>query len=207
MESKIEKWIEYCNENNIRMINIESEIYYCAIDIGLKIELKEIRTSIRSFDDSKKKTLFVKTKVGNRKTSFLSFLGCIELLIKSRSILSQESLFCIGIHKIESIKIVSIESKTIRFIKRCFRDEEMIQQFCVGSYRIDLYFPKYKIAVECDEKSNHTSFKQLQKDQERQDFIESELGCTFIRYRPEENEMELADAIYRIQEIIKHKRL
>ena len=27
----------------------------------------------------------------------------------------------------------------------------MKQQFSIGSYRIDLYFPEHKLAIECDE--------------------------------------------------------
>jgi very-short-patch-repair endonuclease len=200
MELKLEKWIEYCNTNKIRIVNHESVLYFCAIDIGKILEIKDIKSSLRSFDQNKKKVFLLMTKVGNRNTICLSFIGCIEFIIRSKSSMSEEILKILGY---DSIKVISIESKTIGFIKRCFRDEEMIQQFCVGSYRIDLYFPKYKIAVECDEKNGHTRDKHLEQDKERQEFIESELGCTFIRYRPEENEMELADAIYKIQQIIK----
>ena len=32
-----------------------------------------------------------------------------------------------------------------------FNGEEMIHQFGVGKCRVDLYFPKYKLAIECDE--------------------------------------------------------
>jgi very-short-patch-repair endonuclease len=32
-----------------------------------------------------------------------------------------------------------------------FRNEEMIEQYTVLKYRIDLYFPRYKLAIECDE--------------------------------------------------------
>lgn len=196
MESKLEKWIEYCNTNKIRIVNYESELYFCAIDIGKILEIKDIRTSLRSFDQNKKKVFLLMSKVGNRNTICLSFLGCIEFIIRSRSILSEKILKILGY---DSIKVISIESKTIGFIKRCFRDEDMIQQYSVGCFRIDLYFPKYKIAVECDEKSVHSSFEQLQKDKEREALIKSELGCIFIRYRPEENDMELADVVYEIR--------
>lgn len=204
MDSKLERWIEYCNTNEIRMINYEDEWYFRASDIGHKLGLKNIRTSVRTFDQNKKKIFSIKTKSGKQQISFISFIGCIELFARSKSIISEEIL---KILDYDSIKVISIESKTIGFIKHCFRDEEMIQQFSVGYYRIDLYFPKYKIAVECDEKSAHTTHEQLHKDKARQHFIESELGCTFIRYRPEEDDMELADVIYKIHKIIKIERL
>ena len=34
---------------------------------------------------------------------------------------------------------------------QAFNGEEMIHQFSAGKYRIDLYFPEYKLAIECDE--------------------------------------------------------
>ncbi len=199
MESKIDKWIKYCNENDIRMVEHESNFYFCTSDIGKKLDIKNIRSTIYSLDNTKKNYFLVKTKTGMKKASFLSYIGCIELLSKTKSIISEDIFKIIGYESVHSIKLVSIESKTIGFIKRCFQDEEMIQQFSVGTYRIDLYFPKYKIAIECDEKSVHTRDKHLEYDKERQDFIVSELGCTFIRYRPEEDEMELADVIYKIR--------
>lgn len=203
MESKLERWIEYCNRNEIQMINHEGEWYFRASDIGNQLGLKNIRTSICTFDNTKKKNFIIKTSSGKKSVIFLFFIGCIELLIKSKSIISEEILKILGCDSIHSIKLISIESKTIGFIKKCFQDEEMIQQYYISGYRIDLYFPKYKIAVECDEKSSHTTYEQLHKDKERQDFIESELGCTFIRYRPEEDEIELAIAINKIHKKIK----
>ena len=37
---------------------------------------------------------------------------------------------------------------TLRQIIQVFNEEEMIYQFGVKKYRIDLYFPKYKLAIE-----------------------------------------------------------
>ena len=43
------------------------------------------------------------------------------------------------------------EQDALRQIMQAFRDEEMIHQFGTGKYRIDLYFPKYKLDIECHE--------------------------------------------------------
>ena len=32
---------------------------------------------------------------------------------------------------------------------QAFNSEEMTHQFSIGKYRIELYFPKYKLAIEC----------------------------------------------------------
>ncbi len=51
-------------------------------------------------------------------------------------------------------------------------------QFIVDTYRIDLYFPDYLLAIEYDE--NCHRFTQI-RDKEREEFIINELDCTFIR--------------------------
>ena len=40
-------------------------------------------------------------------------------------------------------------------VMQAFNGEEMIRQFGAGKYRIDLYFPKYKLAIEYDEFDYH----------------------------------------------------
>lgn len=47
-----------------------------------------------------------------------------------------------------------------------------------GKYRIDFYLPKYKIAIEYDEARHQY---QQDEDRIRQEAIEKELGCTFVR--------------------------
>ena len=55
---------------------------------------------------------------------------------------------------------------------------ESVEQYSVGNYRIDLYIPKYNIAVEIDEKEH--KYKQ-DYDTIRQKYIEKQINCTFIR--------------------------
>ena len=58
---------------------------------------------------------------------------------------------------------------------------ETIKQYPVLDYRIDLYIPSLKIAIEFDEKKHFESKKNIKEDFERQLIIESELDCTFYR--------------------------
>ena len=63
-----------------------------------------------------------------------------------------------------------------------FSAEKIILQHSVLGYRIDAYFPNYKLAIEVDEqghKNNDIDYKI-----ERQKGIEKELGCKFIRINP-----------------------
>ena len=53
--------------------------------------------------------------------------------------------------KFEHCLLASKEQDVLSQIMQAFRGEEMIHQFGDGKYRIDLYSPKYKLAIECDE--------------------------------------------------------
>ena len=56
--------------------------------------------------------------------------------------------FCV---KIQHCLLASKEQDALGQIMQAVNGEYMIHQFSDGKYRIDLYFPKYKLAVECDE--------------------------------------------------------
>lgn len=64
-----------------------------------------------------------------------------------------------------------------------------VKQFCCGQYRIDLYFPKQKVAVECDE-HGRTAYS-LEAEALRQSFLEHQLGCKFVRYNPHDANFDI----------------
>ena len=55
-------------------------------------------------------------------------------------------------------------------------------QFAIGSHRIDLYIPKFKIAIECDE-FDHVQYNRIE-DENRQRFVTDQLTCTWVRFDP-----------------------
>ena len=59
----------------------------------------------------------------------------------------------------------------------------MLTQYTVLSYRIDLYFHKYKLELEVDE-LGHNDRNNDYKIQ-RQQALERELNCVFIRINPD----------------------
>ena len=52
------------------------------------------------------------------------------------------------------------------------------EQYPVDNYRIDLYIPQYKLAIEIDEKEH--KYKR-DYDKVRQKYIEKQIHCVFIR--------------------------
>lgn len=98
-----------------------------------------------------------------------------------------------------NVRSARFEYKYINEIKD-FLDEiniEYVLQYIVGDYRIDLYIPKYNIAIEIDEEE-HKYKKNY--DLQRQNYIENQIHCKFIRV----NESESCGSV--IAKIVKELR-
>ena len=75
------------------------------------------------------------------------------------------------------------EQTVMNSIKDAFERENMKTQYSVLSYRIDLYFHKYKLAIEVDELGH--ADRNVNNEIERQRALERELSCVFIRINPD----------------------
>ena len=72
----------------------------------------------------------------------------------------------------------------------------MQTQYSVLSYRIDLYFHKYKLAIEVDELGH--ADRNINNEIERQRALEKELNCVFIRSDPDEQNFNMLREINKI---------
>ena len=75
--------------------------------------------------------------------------------------------------------IMTQEQSTLSKIVTLFAIEKIILQHNVLGYRIDAYFPKYKLATEVDEQGNKS--RDIDCEIERQTALEIERNCKFIR--------------------------
>ena len=78
--------------------------------------------------------------------------------------------------------IMTQEQSILSKIVTLFAAGKMILQHNVLGYRIDIYIPKYKLAIEIDEQGHNN--RDIDYEIERQKAIEKELGCEFIRINP-----------------------
>ena len=81
-----------------------------------------------------------------------------------------------------------------------FAAEKIILQHNVLGYRIDAYFPKYKLAIEADEKEHNEM--DIDYEIERQKAIENKLGCEFIRIDPAKKDFNIFVEIGKTQNYI-----
>ena len=98
--------------------------------------------------------------------------------------------------KTEHCLLASKEQHALSQIMQAFRGEEMIHQFGAGKHRIDLYFPRYKLAIECN-KFNHRD-SDIGDEVERQKHIAKLLGCTFVRFNPDAKDFCILEVINKI---------
>ena len=97
--------------------------------------------------------------------------------------------------------ILKKEQTVLKSIKDAFEGEDMQTQYSVLGYRIDLYFHKYKLAIEVDE-LGHTN-RNINNEIERQKALEKELNCVFIRINPDEKDFNIFKEINKIHKHIK----
>lgn len=91
--------------------------------------------------------------------------------------------------------ITNKEYETLKVIQSSFNGLFSFEkQKRVLNYRIDLYIPELKVAVECDEDGH----SQYANDEVRQKAVENELGCTFIRYNPDDKDFNIGVVINQI---------
>ena len=128
-------------------------------------------------------------------TVLLKEAGVLEIVTKSRKPQALELAKALGIN-IHKQKFLSKEQETISIIMQVFKGIKMIDQYTVDNYRIDLYFPKHKLAIECDE-FDHAD-RDIEYEVKRQNHIEEKLGCTFICYNPDAKRFDLFEVINRI---------
>ena len=88
------------------------------------------------------------------------------------------------------------EQLVISAIKNAFEGEDMQTQYSVLSYRIDLYFHKYKLAIEVDELGH--ADRNIDYEIERQRALERELSCVFIRINPDAEGFNICKEINKI---------
>ena len=125
-----------------------------------------------------------------RNLIYINNRGLKSLLLKSEKPIAAELAKQMGI-AIET-KYLRKELEIVSFIEE-FLTRLMIPfefQKTVGGYRIDLYLPNHKLAIEIDEFGH----KQRDPDLERQreQYIKRALRCRFLRINPDEENFKMA---------------
>ena len=93
--------------------------------------------------------------------------------------------------------IMTQEQSVLTKLDTYFKAIDKLFQHSVLGYRIDLYVPKYKLAIEADELEHYT--RDIKSEVERQKKIQKELGCKFIRIGPSREHFNFIDKFCKIK--------
>lgn len=121
--------------------------------------------------------------------------GVIEILLKTRKLITPDVEYLLqkfGI-KTTNKKCLTKEQNTLSNIAKIFKIEKIDTQVPVGTYYLDMYFPDYKMVIECDELGH---FDRDPKDErERVEYINTALGIDdthWVRFNPDSESFDMS---------------
>jgi very-short-patch-repair endonuclease len=188
------------------VFEINGKKYYVGSEIARELKYKRPNDAIRahvknhnkiSVEDLKKLHNAFECKL-LLNTNLIDEDGMKDLIIGSRIPYAIDYAKKYGIN-VSNHKIACKEATTLSCIMKAFATEKFEFQRIVGRYRIDLYFPEHKLAIECDENGHQDRDKY--EEVKRQKYLEETLKCKFIRYNPDAKDFDIFNVIH---EIMKH---
>jgi very-short-patch-repair endonuclease len=93
-------------------------------------------------------------------------------------------------------KCLTKEQNTLSEIAKAFKIEKIEVQYTIGKYFLDMYFPEYKIIVECDELGHFDRDPVDEKD--RVDYINTFLDIDdthWVRFNPDKHDFDISKVI------------
>lgn len=181
---------------DIRTVMIDGEQWYVGKDVADILGYSQTAKAVREHVNSRYKRKYEMPTNGGKQRCIIINNNGLEQLISSNTLpnaLDIAKKFNINVNHILNTRK---KQDSIHAILKTFKGERMVRQYSVGTYRIDLYFPKYRLAIECDEHGH--SDRDQEYEQTRQHYIEDKLGCKFIRYNPDSKNYNIFNVLNKI---------
>ena len=188
-------------EIQIKVVN--NEPWFLAADIAKALAVKDTSRMIDNarVKENEKNIFPNKTRGGEQKQIFVTRLGLKKVLANSKKANAAQLSESLGL---EMCIYTKVEASHIGNIRKAFKDVLSIDEYAVGKYNVDLYFPSLNLVIECDQ-NNHNHYNK-QAEKKRKNYIKNKLGCTFIRFNPDKPGFMIGDVIYKISKFLqKHK--
>ena len=182
---------------------IDNEPWFLAGDIAKALNIKNVSEMVRgaNIKENERNIFPNKTRGGKQKQIFVTRLGLKKVLANSKKANAAQLSESLGL---EMCIYTKVEASHIGNIRKAFKDVLSIDEYGVGRYNVDLYFPPLNLVIECDQK-NHNHYNR-QTEKERENYIKDKLGCTFIRFNPDEPGFMIGDVIYKISKFIQEHK-
>ena len=195
MENKNEMMV-FNNEmfGDLRVVNIDGEGWFIGKDVAEALGYKNTRDALSKHVDEEDR-MFVSVYDGkqNRNMIIVNESGLYQLIAKSKTITKKQKEDSINFFKkFGMLNDVTLHSrKEIEFIDKLERallafNVTGKKQHNILDYKIDYYIPSLNVAIEYDE-NGHKDYT-YEAHELRQELIQKELGCRFIRVTDEKND-------------------
>jgi very-short-patch-repair endonuclease/prophage antirepressor-like protein len=210
-ETKTET-VNYCDEESRELTtyfyisNYLHFEYFVGYEIASLLGYKNTRDVIINNVSKSNQLVFrdfpgVKMPELDPRTILITPEGAIEILIKTRKRISPDVLHILKKFNIDTTnkKCLTKEQQTLSAIANAFKSEKIEDQYKIGNYFLDMYFPEYKIVIECDE--NGHSDRRPSDERERMDYVNETLKIDdshWIRFNPDEYDFDLSKVIGKI---------
>ncbi len=207
--------VEIFHSNKISTITFNNEIWFKGKDIALVLGYKRTRDALDDHIESRNKYILsqlynihntsipASLTLNQKNTIYINKLGVISLLTRSR--MPNKNRFIQWFKDTYDVNYLIItrlhkEQETIGQLIQTFAHINHKTQYVVDRFRIDLYLPDHKLAIECDE-FNHADRNQKDKEY-REQYIKNKLNCTFIRFNPDQEQFSIFNVINEIMKKI-----
>ena len=200
MENKNEMMV-FNNEmfGDLRVVNIDGEGWLLGKDVAEILGYKNLSDALNKHVDNEDKMQIKKIylkehdDIGTKGAIVINESGLYQLIAKSKTITKKQKEDSINFFKkFGMLNDVTLHSrKEIEFIDKLERallafNVTGKKQHNILDYKIDYYIPSLNVAIEYDE-NGHKDYT-YEAHELRQELIEKELGCRFIRVTDKKND-------------------
>ena len=185
--------------NKIRIITIEGKYWFIGKDVADVLGYKNLSDALNKHVDNEDKMQIKKIylkehdDIGTKGAIVINESGLYQLIAKSKTITKKQKEDSINFFKkFGMLNDVTLYSrKEIEFIDKLERallafNVTGKKQHNILDYKIDYYIPSLNVAIEYDE-NGHKDYT-YEAHELRQELIQKELGCRFIRVTDEKND-------------------
>ena len=176
----------------VRVVNIDGDAWLLGKDVAEILGYKNLSDTLNKHVDNedkmKIKKIYLKEHddIGTKGAIFINESGLYQLIAKSKTITKKQKEDSINFFKkFGMLNDVTLHSrKEIEFIDKLERallafNVTGKKQHNILDYKIDYYIPSLNVAIEYDE-NGHKDYT-YEAHELRQELIQKELGCRFIR--------------------------
>lgn len=175
---------------SVRTVEVDRKIYFCGKDVATALAYKDTVNALKKHCKEDGVTFHCLTdNLGRTQLAkFVDEKELLNLINNSQNLTKPKKYeFIQWLQSNGFLKDVVTpvkERKETKFITKLqivlnTMDITSIAQYSVMNYRIDLYIPQYKLAIEYDE--NDHRYYTYEQHQGRQEKIQNILGCEFVR--------------------------